>query len=91
MEPQAARTGQRPEPLHGWDVIPTEAVAIQQRLRGMVRAANAVSLEALGTVAGVDASYKDDSYAAVVVLSFPSLEVVDRTVARRRTTFPYVP
>ena len=91
MQPQAAASGQRPELLHGWDVTPTEAVAIQQRLRGTVSAANAVSLEALRTVAGVDASYKDESYAAVVVLSFPSLEVVDRAVARRRTTFPYVP
>lgn len=84
-------TGQRSEPLHGWDVAPTEAVAIQQRLRGMVSATNAISLDTLRTIAGVDASYKDDSYAAVVMLSFPELEIIDRAVARRRTTFPYVP
>ena len=72
-------------------MTPTEAVAIQERLRGTVSATNAISLEAMRTVAGVDASYKDDSYAAVVVLSFPELEVIDRAVARRRTTFPYVP
>jgi len=91
MESETGRTVHRQRPLHDWDVTPVEAVALQQRLRGMVSATNAISLEALRAVAGVDASYKDDSYAAVVVLTFPELEVIERAVARRRTSFPYVP
>lgn len=45
-------------------------------------------------VAGVDVGFEDDgaiTRAAVVVLSFPELHVIDRAVARVPTTFPYVP
>ncbi len=79
------------EHLHGWDVSPLEAVEIQQRLRSLVRQEPAIALDAIRTVAGVDVSYKDVSRAAVVVLAFPSLEVLEQAEAVRETTFPYVP
>src|SRR5258708_4972373 len=77
--------------LHGWDVSQEEAVAIQQRLRHLVQRRPTLALDAVRTVAGIDASYKDVSRAAVVVLAFPSLEVIEQVEAIRETTFPYVP
>jgi deoxyribonuclease V len=77
--------------LHDWDVSPEEAIAIQQRLRHLVQRRPTLALDAVRTVAGIDASYKDVSRAAVVVLAFPSLEVVEQVEAIRKTTFPYVP
>jgi deoxyribonuclease V len=77
--------------LHGWNVSLEEAVAIQQRLRHRVQRSPTLALDAVRTVAGIDASYKDVSRAAVVVLAFPSLEVIEQVEAIRETTFPYVP
>ena len=79
------------EPLHGWDVTPEEAVKMQQGLRSRVSLVPALKLEDIRTVAGIDALYSDVSRAAVVVLSFPELEVVERAVATRDSVFPYVP
>lgn len=79
------------EALHRWDVSPTEAVAIQQRLRARVGEGEPLALDQIKTVAGIDASYKDLARAAVVVFSFPALERLDQSVAARETTFPYVP
>jgi deoxyribonuclease V len=45
-------------------------------------------------VAGVDVGFEDGgtvTRAAVAVLSFPELRLVDRALAKRPTTFPYIP
>lgn len=79
---------------HRWDVSITEAIAIQQELRSQVLTTNGTALAALKTIAGVDASYQDktgEAKAAIVVLSFPELEVIEETVATRPISFPYVP
>jgi deoxyribonuclease V len=47
--------------------------------------------EAVRTVAGIDVSLKDEGQAAISVLSFPDLSVVEQTVATAPLTFPYVP
>jgi deoxyribonuclease V len=78
--------------LHAWDVSPDQAIAIQERLRQEV-----ILQDQLGTlrlVAGVDAGFEDGgsvTRAAVVVLSFPNLEIVETALVRRPTSFPYVP
>ena len=77
--------------MHEWDVSPAEAVAIQQRLRPLVSLAPSFRLDELRTVAGVDAAYGAVGRAAVVVLTFPGLEVVEQAVAERESVFPYVP
>lgn len=77
--------------MHNWDVSPEEAVAIQQRLRPLVQHTNGFALESLRTVAGVDAAYREGGRAAVVVLSYPDMEVLEEVVASRETVFPYVP
>ncbi|MDP2155424.1 MAG: deoxyribonuclease V [Sulfuricella sp.] len=77
---------------HPWDITPAEAIAIQQQLRGEV-----VREDQLGTVrhvAGVDVGFEEGgriTRAAVAVLDFPSLELVDHAIFRTPTRFPYVP
>ncbi len=79
-------------PLHSWAVSPDEAIRIQNRLRKLVRPENDPTLDRVSTVAGVDVSFhQDQCQAAVVVLSYPHLEPVDRCVVCRPVTFPYIP
>jgi deoxyribonuclease V len=77
-------------PPHQWHVTPEEAVAIQRQLAPLVRT-EGIALDQVHRIAGIDASYTDLARAAVVVLSFPELEVLDQAVASRQTPFPYVP
>lgn len=76
---------------HSWDLTVEEAVALQKSLAARVETANGFDPEAIKTVAGIDASYKDDGLAAVVVLSFPDLIVIEEATASAHATFPYVP
>ncbi|MAT72191.1 MAG: deoxyribonuclease V [Planctomycetaceae bacterium] len=79
-------------PLHRWDVSPAEARAIQQRLRARVSRRNSLRWDLLQFVAGVDVSVRDDvSRAAVVVLDFAEMTVVETATAEQPTPFPYVP
>lgn len=78
--------------LHEWPQTAQEAIAIQQQLRERVKREN--DLPEIRYVAGVDAGYDNASgmtQAAVAVLSFPDLQLCDRAIVRRPTSFPYVP
>jgi len=78
--------------LHPWDGTPAQARAIQEQLRGrLVRQDDFAPIE---TVAGLDIGFEEQGQitrAAVVVLRFPGLEPLERALARRPTSFPYVP
>lgn len=77
---------------HRWDVSPQEAIAIQERLRGAIITTD--NLTEVRHVAGVDIGLIDNNRvtrAAVVVLSFPDLELQEQVIAHRPTSFPYVP
>lgn len=76
--------------LHAWDVTVHEAAQIQKRLQPLVQKTNGFRLEELKTVAGIDCSLKDEGQAAIVVLSYPDLQIVDRVIVSRPITFPYV-
>lgn len=79
--------------LHAWTVTPTEAIRLQETLRGRVVMRDTSPRE-YRTIAGMDVSYDRQSrwvFAAVVVLRLPTLEVVDQAAVRTRATFPYVP
>jgi deoxyribonuclease V len=82
----------RARPLHGWELAPAEAIALQHRLRDRV-----VRTDRIGTVrhvAGVDVGFEADgriTRAAVAVLVFPGLALVEQAVVRMPTRFPYVP
>lgn len=78
--------------LHSWEVTPSEAVALQKRLRERVIIQPlADDIELVG---GADISYNrfsDRAYAGIVVLRLPELEVVTTAGAVATMTFPYVP
>jgi len=77
-------------PLHPWKVSPAEAIQIQQTLAHRVREEPlSTSVETIG---GVDVSISGDTAtAAVVVLSFPALEVLDYQLHHASVPFPYIP
>ncbi len=78
--------------LHPWQVTPAEARAIQESLRFRVETAD--RLGPVRRVAGVDVGFEEGgtvTRAAVAVLEFPSLELLETAVARLPTRFPYVP
>ncbi len=78
--------------MHAWDVSPKEAVKIQQALQSHVQLED--DFGAVKTVAGVDVGFEAHNTitrAAIAVLDFKTLEPVETALARRPTSFPYVP
>lgn len=77
---------------YAWPLTVEEAIAIQEQLRDEI-----ITSDQLGTVqyvAGVDMGFEADgtiSRAAVAVLSFPDLQLQESAIARRPTSFPYIP
>jgi len=77
---------------HSWDLSPREARALQDSLRQRVEPRD--RLATVRRVAGIDVGFErrgQTTRAAVAVLSFPDLHPLEQAVARRPTTFPYVP
>jgi len=77
---------------HAWNISPSEAIALQRELRPHL-----VLEDRLGPVrqvAGVDVGFEEGgavTRAAVAVLRYPELDVLETAIARRPTEFPYVP
>ena len=79
--------------LHPWKVAPAEARDLQTQLAPLVSSTSAIP-ENVRYVAGTDISGQNPDgtvRAAVVVLSYPELEVAEVSVAEGRPNFPYVP
>lgn len=75
---------------HPWNVTTGQAIAIQNELAALVRSESLQDLPA--TVAGVDVSvHRDEVQAAVAVLEYPSLDLVDHALWRGPVEYPYVP
>lgn len=77
---------------HPWDVSPEEAMEIQKKLRTLVK------FESLKKnvryIAGADVSFDKGSdvvYAGIVVLKFPELVEVERSLVVTNVSFPYIP
>ena len=78
--------------LLSWEVKPTEARRIQEQLRSQVEICPMPTN--IRSVAGIDVSYNrgsDTLFAAVVVLTFPDLEIVATATSVLRVEFPYIP
>jgi deoxyribonuclease V len=78
--------------LHSWDLTPKEAIALQRELRSCVLCEDCIG--EVRAVAGIDVGFEDEgntTRAAVAVLSFPELALIEHSIARVRTRFPYVP
>jgi deoxyribonuclease V len=77
---------------HPWNLSPADAIAVQKQLAAHIDTQTAFDLKAVRLVAGVDVSVKDDiSRAAVVVLTFPGLEIIEIAIAMQPASFPYIP
>ena len=78
---------------HAWPLTVAEGIAIQERLRGEIITTDQFQ-EPVQYVAGVDMGSEAEgtiSRAAVAVLSFPALQLQESAIARRPTSFPYIP
>jgi deoxyribonuclease V len=77
---------------HDWNLTPEAAIDLQKQMAGEVITDQPIDLAAVRTVAGVDVSVKNEvSQAAVVVLSYPQLQVLETVRAHQPTPFPYIP
>lgn len=82
----------RIQPLHSWDLTPTEAVALQRELAQQVE--TRTPLTRCELIAGADVSYarfSDVFYAGVVVLHTEDLAIVEMAGVVTKGNFPYVP
>lgn len=78
--------------LHSWDISVREAPLLQKKLAGKVLLKGARTRPKI--VAGADISTNKNSphaYAGVVLLEFPSLDVLDTFTIEGEMTFPYIP
>lgn len=78
--------------LHPWNVDYRRAIIIQEKLRANISLTN--SFRTIGSVAGADVSYSrggQEGIAAMVILSYPDLDLMDEAFARGKVSFPYIP
>jgi deoxyribonuclease V len=77
---------------HDWNVSPHEAIELQKTLAAEVISDKPIDINNVRIVAGVDVSVKDNvSQAAVVILRYPELDVIETVLTKRPTPFPYIP
>ncbi len=84
----------QPHIKHSWDLSLEEATQLQQRLRKEVLLEDRFPCWPPRTVGGIDVStspFSSFGYATVVVLSFPSMRIVERVFAEKEVPFPYQP
>ena len=77
---------------HPWPATAAEAIDLQKRLAPLVETVGQPAK--VTRIAGVDVAFPgggDVTRAAVAVVSFPDLEVVEAAVLEQPTRFPYVP
>lgn len=85
-------TGRRTAPLHGWEMTPREAIALQHRLAD--RVSQVPPRRPPRTVAGLDVSVRRGETtcrAGAVLMTVEPLAVVARARVERPVPFPYVP
>ncbi len=78
---------------HDWNLTTSEAKVIQEELQKEVITEDKFE-KPVKYVAGVDMGFEDNgktSRAAVAVLSFPDLQLQEQSIAKRPTSFPYIP
>ena len=78
--------------LHEWTLTPSQAIALQRELAGRVIRED--RLDEVQTIAGVDMAINENNQmarAAVVLLSYPALEILERHVYEEPLRMEYVP
>ena len=80
-------------PLHEWNLQPTEAIALQRELASRVILTDALPGE-VTRIAGVDMAINENNgmaRAAVVLLSYPEMEMLEQHVYEEPLRMPYIP
>jgi deoxyribonuclease V len=80
------------KPLHPWNVSVEEAIRIQETLRDRIILKNA--LLKVRTIGGGDVAYSKSNtllFGAIIVLSFPDMEILDTATCDGKIPFPYIP
>ncbi|MBE0479396.1 MAG: deoxyribonuclease V [Dehalococcoidia bacterium] len=78
--------------LHDWSVTPAEAIKIQTRLAAKVD--THAHIGDVRTIAGADISAEGPDglvRAAIVIIRYPNMDVIETIVASEKTAFPYIP
>ncbi len=77
---------------HDWNVSIAEAKKLQLKLSQQVSLKDQFKTPRI--IAGVDVGFEQNgkiTRAAIAVLKYPDLQLIDKSVARTQTVFPYVP
>jgi deoxyribonuclease V len=75
--------------IHSWDLSASEAIRVQNYLSTLLVCE---PLSRVERIAAVDAAFdKEHIYAACVLFSSPALEIIEKTTASVRLSFPYIP
>jgi len=80
--------------LHRWDVSYKEAVGIQRKLKESLVLHDRDFPKQITIIAGADISYSRHSdlfFAAVILLEYPTMAVVEEACFTERVIFPYIP
>jgi deoxyribonuclease V len=78
--------------LHSWKVSVEEAIQIQEALRNRIIAKKTFSK--IKTIGAGDVAYSKSGnllFGAIVVLSFPQMEILDTATSVGKVSFPYIP
>jgi deoxyribonuclease V len=79
------------KPLHSWNVSVEEAIQIQEALKDRIILKKTFSK--VRTLGGGDVAYSKNEnrlFGAIVVLSFPDMEVLNMATADGKIPFPYI-
>lgn len=79
-------------PLHAWNLTPEEAIALQHELAGHIIRED--ELAEVRHIAGVDMAINETNglaRAAVVLMSYATLEIVEQHVYEEPIRMPYIP
>jgi len=79
---------------HRFDLSPSEAIKVQKTLQQKIDTSRKVHADSVKLIAGSDLAYdrqKDTAIASIVVMTFPSLSVVEEVCGYTQIPFPYIP
>jgi deoxyribonuclease V len=80
------------KPLHPWKVSVEEAIQIQEALKSRIIMKK--SFSTVETIGGGDVAYSKSGnllFGAIVVLSFPDMEILGTATCDGKIPFPYIP
>lgn len=81
-------------PLHEWNLEVADAIALQHELAQRIVLQDDERLKAVHFVAGVDMAINEEhnaARAAVVLLSYPDMQIIEKHVYEEPIRMPYVP